>query len=256
MMEHITFISAGAGSGKTYRLAEIVEQLLTQGQPIAPAGVLGTTFTKLAASELRERVRLRLNERGHTQIANQMDQALLGTVNSVCGQLLSRFAFEAGLSPQLTVIDEVEAKRLFELALEQVLDDATVERMNDLAQRLSQDDWQKLIKDIVNVGRANNQTQADIEASGALSAEQVLAFYPPTTASELDQLLADAVSEAFKAVKQSILSEADKTKKTGDYLDLLQELAPGIQRKTLSWANWAKLAKAEPGQKIEQQRMP
>ena len=106
MMEHITFISAGAGSGKTFRLASDLEKILTSEQAAKPSGVIGTTFTKLAAGELRERVRQRLNERGYTQIANQMSQALLGTVNGVCGQLLTRFAYEAGLSPNLKVIEE------------------------------------------------------------------------------------------------------------------------------------------------------
>ena len=96
-MENITFISAGAGSGKTFRLAIELEQILSGKDAAKPSGVIGTTFTNLAANELRERVRQRLNERGYSDIANKIELALLGTVNSVCGQLLNRFAFAQAL---------------------------------------------------------------------------------------------------------------------------------------------------------------
>src|SRR5690606_37896718 len=49
---HITFISAGAGSGKTYRLTELLHRELTAGS-VRPSGVIATTFTKKAATELR-----------------------------------------------------------------------------------------------------------------------------------------------------------------------------------------------------------
>ena len=52
MSAHIRFISAGAGSGKTYRLTELLLAELQAGR-VRPAGVLATTFTKRAATELR-----------------------------------------------------------------------------------------------------------------------------------------------------------------------------------------------------------
>src|SRR5690606_39222752 len=93
---HVRFISAGAGSGKTYRLTEELEHALVR-DGIAPARVIGTTFTVKAAAELRERVRERLIERGFIALAEQTAQALIGTVHSVSERLLRRFAFELGL---------------------------------------------------------------------------------------------------------------------------------------------------------------
>lgn len=248
-MENITFISAGAGSGKTYRLAVELETLLTQHPPINPAGVIGTTFTKLAAGELRERVRQRLHGRGFTQIANQMDQAMLGTVNSVCGQLLSRFAFEAGLSPQLKVIEEIEAKHLFNLALEQVLSVELVQDMNVLGRRVGQEDWKNLIKDIINTARANNQTIEQIQASGARSAEQLLAFYPPVSELNLDQELLKTVHAAINALTHNITVGDDITKGTKDYLAFLQQCVPAISKQDLAWSHWVKLAKEKATKK-------
>ena len=57
---HVTFVSAGAGSGKTYRLTEELEAALLSG--VDPARVIGTTFTVKAAGELNEKVRERLIE--------------------------------------------------------------------------------------------------------------------------------------------------------------------------------------------------
>ncbi|WP_198328548.1 UvrD-helicase domain-containing protein [Methylovulum psychrotolerans] len=247
MMGHITFISAGAGSGKTYRLAGDLEKILTTEPAAKPSGIIGTTFTKLAARELRERVRQRLNGRGFTQIANQMDQAMLGTVNSVCGQLLGRFAFEAGLSPNLKVIEEAEAGHLFSLALEQVLPVQTVQDMNGLAYRLGQDDWKSTVKAIVNTARANDQPIGRIEDSGKSSADALLAFFPEPTAKTLDSALSDAVAAAITYIKNS----EDSTKGTKEYLALLQDVADPIKQHNLTWANWVKLSKSAATKKSQ-----
>jgi superfamily I DNA/RNA helicase len=104
----LTFISAGAGSGKTHRLTQILhEQLLSGG--VRPSGVIATTFTKKAATELRERVRSHLLSQGASSLAHAMGQARIGTVNSVCGSLLGRFAFEAGLATEQQVLEEDQA---------------------------------------------------------------------------------------------------------------------------------------------------
>ena len=50
-----------------------------------------------------------------------MEQALIGTVNSVCGEILRRFAFEAGMPPDQQVVDEVQGDVLFYQAMEQAL---------------------------------------------------------------------------------------------------------------------------------------
>ena len=70
---------------------------------------------------LRERVRQKLLSDGNMAQAAQMGQALIGTVNGVCGKLLERFAFEAGLSPDQKVLEEEQGKRLFGAALEGLL---------------------------------------------------------------------------------------------------------------------------------------
>ena len=53
-MKGIKYISAGAGSGKTYTLTHQLAELIIE-EKVKPEGIIMTTFTIKAASELRER---------------------------------------------------------------------------------------------------------------------------------------------------------------------------------------------------------
>src|SRR5262245_11367213 len=100
---------------------------------LQPSGILATTFTKKAATELQERVRLKLVESGMTEAANELGEALIGTVHSIGTRLLQRFAFEAGVSPRVEIIADGDEQRLFNESLSQVLTEQRIERMNQLA---------------------------------------------------------------------------------------------------------------------------
>ena len=74
----LTFISAGAGSGKTHTLMQTLSKVLSSGE-VRPSGVMATTFTKKAATELRERVRQHLLADEKFVLANAMAQAAVGS---------------------------------------------------------------------------------------------------------------------------------------------------------------------------------
>ncbi|MBW2737128.1 MAG: UvrD-helicase domain-containing protein, partial [Deltaproteobacteria bacterium] len=69
-MNEIKIISASAGSGKTYRLAEFLEAEVVAGR-VRPDAIVATTFTNKAAAELQERVRTRLLASGRTDDAQR-----------------------------------------------------------------------------------------------------------------------------------------------------------------------------------------
>lgn len=141
-MNNITFIRAGAGSGKTHKVTALVEEALSNGS-CRPSGLVATTFTKKAATELRERLRSRLYAAGLTRQADQLGQALIGTVHSVAEKLLHRFAFEAGISPKLEILDEDASQALLAQALDAVSTFEEIEELQKIARRLEQRD-QKL----------------------------------------------------------------------------------------------------------------
>ena len=75
-MKNIQYINAGAGSGKTTKLTQILsEELGKSDAKIRPSEVILTTFTELAASEFRERSRQQLFQDGHPDIAAELDSA-------------------------------------------------------------------------------------------------------------------------------------------------------------------------------------
>ena len=108
MNTNITFISASAGSGKTHRITEVIEDRLSK-ELCRSGGLIATTYTVKAAQELRERVRRCLYNSGHPALAERLHESLMGTVHGVCGQLLQRFAFEAGISPRIEILSEEDA---------------------------------------------------------------------------------------------------------------------------------------------------
>ena len=99
-MNPVEVISASAGSGKTARLAKHLAAEIGEGR-VRPEAVVAVTFTVKAAAELARRVREELLRHGKVDEARRLGAARIGTVHSVCGRLLSDFAFDLGLSPDL-----------------------------------------------------------------------------------------------------------------------------------------------------------
>ncbi|GEM_PF-3683861 len=89
-----------------------------------------------ALAELSERARRALLEKGLVSEARRLSGALIGTVNSVCGALLGRFAFEAGLSPDLRVLDEKEAPVVLAEAMADALTPERLDRASALGQSI------------------------------------------------------------------------------------------------------------------------
>lgn len=109
-MRNIHYISAGAGSGKTHTLTEILADHIASGF-CRPGEVLLTTFTEAAASEFREKTRRKLLEKGLVDAAFEMAGARIGTIHSVAKSLIDRYWYRLGLAPSVTVLDDEERTR-------------------------------------------------------------------------------------------------------------------------------------------------
>ena len=109
-MERVTYISAGAGSGKTYTLTHLLADHIAKGD-VEPEKVILTTYTKKAAAEFREKAKSVLYEEGrkHPELfeaAARLEQASIGTVHAVANSFVQKYWFYLGLSPQQKVIAE------------------------------------------------------------------------------------------------------------------------------------------------------
>ncbi len=110
-MKNITYISASAGSGKTFELTKRLKEVILSGKAKAQEVIL-TTFTTAAASEFKEKAKAKFYESGNVKEANALDQALIGTVDSVANNFVNRYWYLLGLSPKLNVISK-EDERLY-----------------------------------------------------------------------------------------------------------------------------------------------
>lgn len=241
MASTLRFVSAGAGTGKTYRLTEILHEKLISGQA-TPGGVLAMTFTRKAATELRERVRTALLEKGEFALANAMGQARIGTVNSVCGGLLERFAFEAGLAPEQRVLEDAQAGALVREAIDAVSDRTTVQDLVELARRLGVDSWEEALKSLIDQTRANDIATTRCAAFGERNAKDLLAHFPAPSADDLDATLIRAIGTALPELE----TRATGKKNTDDYIALARETLRVVLGGTATWADWVRLSKGAP----------
>ena len=238
---HVTFVSAGAGSGKTRRLTEELERLLVE-DAVDPARIIGTTFTVKAAAELRDRVRERLIAGGRFALAEQSGGALIGTVHSVCERLLRRFAFERGLSPALDVASVEDSERLFDQALDDVLERDRIRDMNVRGARLQLGRWQGVVKKIADFARDNDLDAAALVETGRENADAVLAFFPEAAGNDRPAALSQAIQDALSGIDL----DGDRTQTTRKYVARLEGAAARLDRSDCPWSVWMSLSKEKP----------
>jgi ATP-dependent helicase/nuclease subunit A len=132
-------VTAGAGTGKTRTLVARYLALLLDGLPLR--SLVAITFTKKAAREMRNRVRHEMRcylespdldaaGREHwQQLYTQLDAARIGTIHSLCGEILRHHPAEAGIDPRFEVLEEGRAA----LLQAQAVDDTLAWAANDSA---------------------------------------------------------------------------------------------------------------------------
>lgn len=246
-MNPIKIISASAGSGKTYRLAEELKEAVLSGE-VRPDAVLATTFTVKAASELRRRVRSHLLAAGRRTDAQRLAAARFGTVNAVCGRLVSDFAFELGLSPDLGVLDEDAADRALRTVMSSAMTMEEERLAGKLDYMLGEWDWQAAVRDVVSLARSNRIAPESLASCAQRSRDGwfELLDEPAEDAQTLDTTLLDVI-EGFLREHSST---GDSTQKTSNALLVLrqaQRLLTG--GRLVPWPLWAKLASLDVGAK-------
>ena len=119
-------VTAGAGSGKTRTLVGRYLWLLETGVPLR--GIIAITFTEKAAREMRTRIREAIKTSEVSEISEvwrtafaDLDAARIGTIHSLCAQILRQHPVEAaglGIKPGFGVLEEGHAAVLRARAVE------------------------------------------------------------------------------------------------------------------------------------------
>ena len=117
-------LEASAGTGKTRVLVERYVHLVEEGA--RPRHILAITFTRKAAGEMRSRVidELRARPELWKNVRSRLFEIHITTIDAFCLGLLREFPLEAGLDPDLALIDEVDSDRLLSESVEEVLGEA------------------------------------------------------------------------------------------------------------------------------------
>lgn len=125
-------VAAAAGSGKTAVLVERILNRITDGEKPADIDrLLVVTFTKAAASEMRERIGLLLEARLRETPENEhlqkqsalLHNAKIMTIDSFCQSVLRNHFELADLDPAFRVADENEIRLIREDILEELLEE-------------------------------------------------------------------------------------------------------------------------------------
>jgi len=247
-------VTAGAGTGKTRTLVARYLSLLLDDVPLR--SIVAITFTKKAAREMRNRVRqevrlyldegqLNDQERHRWQrVYEALDAARIGTIHSLCGELLRHHPAEANLDPRFEMLDEgtaallqaeavesalawaaadPQAARLFadfgEQDLPQVLAQLLSQRL-DIAAFTRPVDWWALWQPYLTAPlRAfveDSGVQADFADLSALRADGTLA-----RAAEVGDKLAGPLAELLRLWDEITAAQA-----AGDWVAVSTRLAP------------------------------
>ncbi|MBB2961884.1 exodeoxyribonuclease V subunit beta [Methylobacterium sp. R2-1] len=233
---------ASAGTGKTTALVRQITEAIASG--VAPERIVATTFTLKSAEELMERARGRLVADGMAEQAGRLLGARVGTVNAICGQLVSEFAFEVGRSPAGEIIPEESVRATFAMAADRTIA-VHAPRLNALAEAFGlaggRVDWRNEVLRIVELARAYGIDTDHLNASAERSAVTFMELLPPASnrsEAELDAALGAAAREAVASIAATPLRAAS--------LDAAEAAREAVRRsdrgEIMPWPLWAKLA--------------
>ena len=124
-------VSAAAGSGKTAVLVErVIERITDVKNPVDIEKMLVVTFTKAAASEMKERISKRLSEMITDEPTNAylkrqkmyLPNAQISTMDSFCSKLVKENFEKADISPDFTMMSDIEHDILKREVVNEVLE--------------------------------------------------------------------------------------------------------------------------------------
>ena len=186
-MKNVTYINAGAGSGKTYRLTETLTNLI-KSEKVKPEQVILTTFTTKAANEFKEKAKAFLYDKGLYNAAIQLDHAMIGTVHSVCQRMIGKYWFHLGLSPNMGIMAEEDTAYYISQSLSELPTDEELKVLHGFARyfdirvtegymvkkAINYDFWQDHLKAVI--GFATNYELEDFKQSEEESLDYIRKF--------------------------------------------------------------------------------
>ena len=230
------FISAGAGSGKTYKITTDVAKMV-HDKLLNPDQVIMTTYTKAAAQELREKAKKELTNLGLHREAQQMEHALIGTVHSVANTFLTKYWYLLGIMPDAAAMEENELQMYRDHSLRGMLDQQDRSFLYKYAETynvtynpkerkagINYEFWKKDLCDVLDFmqwyGINEEQLKASLETT-----ESIIKCLEPKEGETIHSVLTDAFYqevESFFGLKDKL---TDKQQAAKDFYYNLRKLS-------------------------------
>jgi len=252
-LSKLDVVSAGAGSGKTFRIKDTVGRWVKDGL-VQPDRIVAVTFTEAAAAELKERLRTELIDLGRIEDALKLDQSYISTIHSFGLRILTEFAFDGGLPPRSRLLDKNEETALLRQAIARAgnIDTLTKElhrygyKYDGGTQTSGEDQFRQMVQTVIGRLRTVNQNTNDDTLSG-FSERSLKSSYGPTGDGNaaLDALhrAVESLMERFPVdISDSYAGNASAVKSfRKDHADL--SVARNKDRLATDWHLWASLRK-------------
>ena len=127
-MDCPVLIFSGAGSGKTRVLTSRIAYILAKGGE--PSRILALTFTKKAASEMKERIAVMVGEKSARRL-------YMGTFHSVFIRFLREYAESLGYPQSFTIYDTSDSTSAIKACVKELQLDEKIYKPKDVLGRIS-----------------------------------------------------------------------------------------------------------------------
>lgn len=245
-MRNVTYISAGAGSGKTYCLTDKLASILSEGK-IKGENIMMTTFTDLAAGELKRKAKAKLYSKGMVKEAEEVDMATIGTIHSVATAFLEKYWYLLGHSPSMNVLNDEDRKFFFDQSLSDIVSDKdsaflrdfadTFEIREERSSRIKADFWKDTLTAIVDKARLYSITDLNASLNASLGFTAGLrkkSCKVPADVREAREAL-ESFEEFFNTKDKGSATDNKRRELINDAYQRLDEVENELSLKDLIW---------------------
>jgi ATP-dependent helicase/nuclease subunit A len=172
-------VTAGAGSGKTTVLVDRFVNVARQPS-LGPERILAITFTRKAATEMKERIIRTFERTGETALRRATEGAYISTIHGFAERLLRERPFDARIDPAFSVLTRYEQELWIQEALESMYGRSELRAFTKRLGRTFLREWRvfELVREVARLmreGGAQATLEADAIARGDRCVELALA---------------------------------------------------------------------------------
>lgn len=198
-------VSASAGSGKTFVMVKRIIEHIKDGAHLNQMLII--TFTKAAASDMREKIEKALSELAETnpeymREIRSLPSAKIGTIDSWCQNLLKKYFYIADFDADFELLSSAESRIMAESAIDSLID-----------KYVDDPDFYSLYDSFVSNRRDKAFKTFMIEFLGFAYTQKDPELWLDSCAGKYDSAFAENVVRAnIDKTQKSLLSEIEKLK--------------------------------------------